>query len=60
MHLQDDYEHWKENSLISMRTPQDWRPVLVGLGILAALIGAAFVKFYMEQKKLEGYDLEVS
>jgi hypothetical protein len=43
-----------------MKTPEDWRPVIVGLGILAALIGAAFVKFYIEKKKLEGYDLEIS
>ncbi len=60
MHLQEDYDQWKQNSLLNMKTLQDWRPVMVGLGILAALIGAAFVKFYVEQKKLECYDLEIS
>ncbi len=60
MHLHEDYETWKENSLISMRTPADWRPVFVGLGIIAAVIGAVFLKYYLDQKKLEGFELKVS
>jgi hypothetical protein len=60
MHLQEDYEHWKQNSLINMKTPEDWRPVWVGLGILAALLGAVFIKYYIEQKKLAGYESEIS
>ncbi len=60
MRLQEGYDQWKQNSLINMKTPQDWRPVIVGLGILAAFIGAAFVKFYLEKRKLEQYELEIS
>ncbi len=60
MRLQEDYAQWKQNSLINMKTPQDWRPVIVGLGVLAVFIGAAFIKFYMEKHKLEQYELEIS
>jgi len=60
MHLQDNYEHWKQNSLISMKTPEDWRPVIIGAGIIVALLGAVFIKYYVDQKKLEGFELEVS
>ena len=60
MHLHEDYDHWKQNSLINMRTPQDWRPILVGLGIIAAFLGAVFVKRYLDQKRQEGFELEIS
>lgn len=60
MHLQDEYDTWKQNSLINMKTAQDWRPVLMGLGIIALFLGAVLVKFYLDQKKQEGFELEIS
>jgi hypothetical protein len=56
MHLHEEYDQWRENSLINMKTAADWRPVFVGLGIIVAILGAVFLKFYMDQKKLEGFD----
>ncbi len=60
MHLQQDYDNWKQNSLLNMKTPQDWRPVLVGFGIIAMFLGAVLVKRYIDQKRQEGYELELS
>ena len=60
MHLQEDYDQWKEHSLINMKTSADWRPVFVGLGLIVAILGAVFIKYYVDQKKLEGFELKVS
>ncbi len=60
MHLHEEYAQWKQNSLINMKSPEDWHPVLVGAGILAVLLGVVFLKYYLEQRKLAGYELEIS
>ncbi len=50
MHLEDQYEDWQKNSLIHMKTAEDWQPVWLGLGLLAFIFGLVFLKFYMQQK----------
>ncbi len=60
MRAREGYDQWKKNSLINMNSPEDWRPVFVGLGILFVLVGAAFVQFYLEQRRQKEYELELS
>jgi hypothetical protein len=53
MHLEDQFEQWQQHSLIGMKSSEDWRPVWMGLGLLALLLGLAFAKFYYEKQKLQ-------
>ncbi len=51
MHLEDQFEEWQKNSLFQMKTAEDWKPVWLGVGLLAFIIGLTFLKYCSENKK---------
>ncbi|HEY80499.1 MAG TPA: hypothetical protein EYP25_04125 [Anaerolineae bacterium] len=51
MHLEDQFEEWQRNSLLHMKTADDWKPVWLGLGLLAFVLGLAFLKRVIEQQE---------
>jgi len=52
MHLEDQFSEWQRNSLLNMKTSEDWKPVWLGLGLLVFIFGLVFLRRYMEQEDL--------
>ncbi len=50
MHLDEQYAEWQRNSLIHMKSAEDWKPVWLGVGLLAFIFALVFIKFYLENQ----------